>query len=89
MYRCGAQGARLPIVELFRSERCQDQVCISSRRTTVPRNVGADARNAVTAPADRLVAGAYVLTLTGERSGVPAETVRQLLFRVVVTSRSR
>jgi len=62
---------------------------VFTRQRLVPRTVGAGVRIVVTAPANRLVAGDYMLTLTGERSGVPAETVSQLLFRVVVTSRSR
>jgi len=62
---------------------------VFTRQRLVPRKVGAGARIAVTAPADRLVAGDYMLTLTGERSGAPAEAVSQLLFRVVVAPRSR
>jgi hypothetical protein len=61
---------------------------VFTRQRLVPRRVGAGARIAVTAPAERLVAGDYMLTLTGERPGAPPETVSQLLFRVIVSSRS-
>ena len=60
-----------------------------TRPRLIPRKAGAGARIAVTAPADRLVAGDYMLTLSGERPGAPAEAVSQLLFRVVLSSRSR
>jgi hypothetical protein len=61
---------------------------VFTRQRLVPRKVGAGARIAVTAPADRLVAGDYMLTLAGERPGASPEAVSQLLFRVVA-SRSR
>jgi hypothetical protein len=62
---------------------------VFTRQRLVPRRVGAGARIVVTAPADRLVAGDYMLTLAGERSGAPPENVSQLLFRVVVAPPSR
>jgi hypothetical protein len=55
---------------------------VFTQRRVEARKVAAGARIAVTVPADRLAAGDYMLTLSGERAGLEAEAVSQLLFRV-------
>jgi hypothetical protein len=55
---------------------------IFTRPHLTPRKVGAGARLTVSVPAERLVAGDYMLTLRGERPGGGLEAVSQLLFRV-------
>jgi hypothetical protein len=62
---------------------------VFTRPRLTPRKVDTGVRVAVTVPADRLAAGDYMLTLSGERSGAPPEAVSQLLIRVVTASSPR
>jgi hypothetical protein len=59
------------------------------RQHLAPRRMGAGARVSLTVPAARLVAGDYVLTLSGERPGAQPETVSELLFRIVTVPNPR
>jgi hypothetical protein len=62
---------------------------VFTRQRLAPRKVQPGVRIALTVPADRLAAGDYMLTLSGERSGAPPETVSQLLIRVATASSPR
>lgn len=53
------------------------------RQHVKPQTTASGVRFAVTVSADRLAAGDYVLTLTGERPGGEADEVSKSLFRVV------
>jgi hypothetical protein len=62
---------------------------VVTRSNLLPQRSGAGARIQVTVPAERLAAGDYVLTLSGERPSRAAQDVAQLLFRVVTTPSRR
>jgi hypothetical protein len=62
---------------------------VFTRQHLAPRKMDTSVLVAVTVPADRLAAGDYMLTLSGERPGAPPETVSQLLIRVVTASSPR
>lgn len=62
---------------------------VFTRSGLVPQRNGSTARLDVTVSPDRLGAGDYLLTLSGERPGRRPEAASQLLFRVVTGPRSR